>query len=520
MNKPDSVLFQEFQEKFNVKFANAAEKLQRFSIFTQNLIKIRALNSLNNGAQFGINAFSALSPEEFKQRLMSEKYMPQNYLRKATDEDIQNPGKWWDHRRVRRDATYPANFDFASSCGSCWAFADVAAVESHYAIYHNTTPPPELSEQEMVDCSYAGSCGGGFTFSALKYIKDTGLHSRNNYPYFGWDSEYFMCPSSFQYYVSGIFSLTQEECQNQIVGYHAMIIVGYGEENGKKYWIVKNSWGTWWGENGFARIERDINFCYMGCFAPSFDAPTTTTSTTTTTTTTTTPLPTTTTTPLNVFTPLNCSGAMDLVFVIDTSITMTPERLEAVKYQLITAIDENGINWDKNDNNTARIGFVLSTGSYNGETVSSFHYLDFKGCRQYSKHCQGTISTIADLKDAIYEIPFRNGDNDIARSMTVTYTGDTNGVDNGGYPFGEALFGGTYDRPNVPNAMIVISGYDTSNVTSATNHLTQAGVQLFSIGFQDLPISQIQAISGNSATAFSTDPDNLANIIKTICTGM
>uniref|UniRef100_A0A914Q3P2 VWFA domain-containing protein n=1 Tax=Panagrolaimus davidi TaxID=227884 RepID=A0A914Q3P2_9BILA len=249
------------------------------------------------------------------------------------------------------------------------------------------------------------------------------------------------------------------------------------------------------------------------------------------TTTTTAPNPTTTLKPLP-FTSLNCSGAIDLVFLIDASDTMTAQRFEIVKSQLLIAIDQNGIKWDNNDNNTARVGIVLSTGLAPGEPNTPYRYLDLKGCREYSSlgNCQPTIFNTQNLKQAIQDIPFYGGKNDMGLSMTIPLKGDYRGFANMYYVFGDPLFGASGDRANVPDAMIVISGVDTNNcqnpwncsgnVTRAANQYKLKGVQLFSIGFQYLPISDLQAMSGNPATAFSTTPENLGNIIKHICSGI
>uniref|UniRef100_A0AC34RAK3 Peptidase C1A papain C-terminal domain-containing protein n=1 Tax=Panagrolaimus sp. JU765 TaxID=591449 RepID=A0AC34RAK3_9BILA len=64
-----------------------------------------------------------------------------------------------------------------------------------------------------------------------------------------------MNPRELQYYRSGIFSVPN--CKGTMVGYHAMSIVGYTQD----YWIIKNSWSSRWGENGFIRFKRGINLC-------------------------------------------------------------------------------------------------------------------------------------------------------------------------------------------------------------------------------------------------------------------
>uniref|UniRef100_A0A914PAW9 VWFA domain-containing protein n=1 Tax=Panagrolaimus davidi TaxID=227884 RepID=A0A914PAW9_9BILA len=413
-----------------------------------------------------------------------------------------------------------------------------------------------LSEQELVDCeTNSNGCNGGWAHGALYYIYYNGIHSRTNYPYIGWGGTCqanttgekikiedtigfwpknetavkdfifnkgpvifdFIFPYSLQYYVSGIFSLTQNECMSQANGGHSVVIIGYGVENGKKYWIAKNSWGNYWGENGFFRFERDISFCDWNGreqhFAPLFEKRAMTTSTTTTTTTTTTPAPPpTTSTQPPPFTPLNCSSAMDLVFVIDASDTMTSDRFTVIKSQLLNAISQNKI---KLENDTARIGIVLSTGQGPGEQAIPFRYFDFKACQStYYQNCRQRIPATNFLRSAVRSMPYDGGINDIALNMKATLEGDND------VGFGERLFGGSDDRQNVQNAMIVITGADTSNVTQISNQLKASGVQVFSIGFYDTSVSHLEAISGNPSAAFSTYPENVANVIEQICTGI
>lgn len=69
-------------------------------------------------------------------------------------------------------------------CGSCWAFAAIASIESKYLIDQNSAL--NLSEQELIDCG-PGSCAGGWTDLALKYVKDNKVFNESNYPYVGID---------------------------------------------------------------------------------------------------------------------------------------------------------------------------------------------------------------------------------------------------------------------------------------------------------------------------------------------
>uniref|UniRef100_A0A914XV82 VWFA domain-containing protein n=1 Tax=Panagrolaimus superbus TaxID=310955 RepID=A0A914XV82_9BILA len=101
--------------------------------------------------------------------------------------------------------------------------------------------------------------------------------------------------------------------------------------------------------------------------------------------------------------------------------------------------------------------------------------------------------------------------------LDETMNGEEEGIPDSWYVFGSPFWGTTGDRPNVPNVVIVISGIDSSPVTAATQALLTKGINVFSIGFADLPMAQLQAISGSPSRSFSTTPENLASVIKNIC---
>jgi len=194
------------------------------------------------------------------------------------------------------------------SCGSCWAFATTAALESATLITLGTPGVDiNLAEQILVSCSGAGSCGGGYTSYASDYFQDTGLPLESCYPYTGtngncgnacsnWQSStykivdwwgvtksvdalknalYAYGPlvttmqvySDFDSYQSGVYSY--------VTGYkrggHAILLVGYDDPG--QYFICKNSWGTWWGESGYFRIAYSqlnsvVNF---GAYTIAYD---------------------------------------------------------------------------------------------------------------------------------------------------------------------------------------------------------------------------------------------------------
>ena len=179
-------------------------------------------------------------------------------------------------------------------CGGCWAFSSSEAVESAWAIKNNILY--NLSQQELIDCSILDhGCHGGSMDLAFLFIKNHGLCTNLSYPY---QAKKEKCQKnncepvvhiknhtdvtqnnenelknavsiqpvsvaiqankrSFQMYQSGIYN--DYDCGTKLD--HGVLAVGYGHDNdlNMSYWIIKNSWGTEWGDNGYIKIERNIN---------------------------------------------------------------------------------------------------------------------------------------------------------------------------------------------------------------------------------------------------------------------
>uniref|UniRef100_A0A5S6R2I5 Dipeptidyl peptidase 1 n=1 Tax=Trichuris muris TaxID=70415 RepID=A0A5S6R2I5_TRIMR len=207
----------------------------------------------------------------------------------------------WDWRNVS-GVNYVSEVRDQGYCGSCYIFASVAILESRYRILTRNEQKPILSPQDVLNCSpYAQGCNGGFPFLiAGKHAEDFGFvdekepckrYYATNYQYvggyYGASNEdliklavYHNGPvavgiqvyADFYHYKSGIYrhltnlvNFTAEPYGwNPFVEVnHAVTVVGYGvqKETGTKYWIVKNSWGRHWGENGYVKILRGTNEC-------------------------------------------------------------------------------------------------------------------------------------------------------------------------------------------------------------------------------------------------------------------
>ncbi|KAE8573119.1 procathepsin L [Halyomorpha halys] len=183
-------------------------------------------------------------------------------------------------------------------CGSCWAFSSTGSIEGQHFL--KTGKLVSLSEQNLMDCSTAEgneSCHGGRSDYAFKYVmKNKGIDTEATYPYTAQDST--TCkfrkadigatitgykkiqkdsesalqsavanvgPVSvaidasdeyFHFYDSGVYY--REDCSTRLLD-HAVLVVGYGTENGKDYWLVKNSWGKNWGIDGYVKMSRNKN---------------------------------------------------------------------------------------------------------------------------------------------------------------------------------------------------------------------------------------------------------------------
>ncbi|KAF6093187.1 cathepsin O [Phyllostomus discolor] len=270
--------------------------------FRESLNRHQYLNSLfpseNSSAVYGINQFSYLFPEEFKAIYLRSKPFAFPKYEAEVPEPIPMDG----------NISLPLRFDWRDkhvvtlvrnqqACGGCWAFSVVGAVESAYAI--KGKPLEDLSVQQVIDCSYSNyGCNGGSTLSALNWLNKTQvkLVRDSEYPfkaqnglchYFsdshsgfsikGYsvhdfsDQEDKMAKAlltfgplvgivdavSWQDYLGGII---QHHCSSGEAN-HAVIITGFDKTGSTPYWIVRNSWGSSWGVDGYAHVKMGGNIC-------------------------------------------------------------------------------------------------------------------------------------------------------------------------------------------------------------------------------------------------------------------
>ncbi|XP_032595615.1 putative cysteine proteinase CG12163 isoform X2 [Drosophila grimshawi] len=304
-------LFHKFQLKYKRQYANTAEHQMRLRIFRQNLRTIEELNANERGsAKYGITQFADMTSTEYKLHAglwQRSEDKPTGGAAAVVPPYAGEMPKEFDWRQ-KKAVTHVKN---QGQCGSCWAFSVTGNIEGLYAI--KTGELEEFSEQELLDCDSTDSaCNGGLMDNAYKAIKDIGgLEYESEYPY---AAKKMQChfnrtmshvqlsgfvdlpkgnetamqewllsngpisiglnANAMQFYRGGVSHPWAPLCSKKNLD-HGVLIVGYGVSDYPNfhktlpYWIVKNSWGPRWGEQGYYRIYRGDNTCGVSEMATS-----------------------------------------------------------------------------------------------------------------------------------------------------------------------------------------------------------------------------------------------------------
>jgi len=295
---PRWVDFLDFIKCFNKEY-NVNDIESRFNNFLKNLDFIE-----HNEYSFklGLNSYADLSQEEFQHFVKSGGYGNKNQMidikRNLLRVDRTSSCSAFKSKMLA--SSLPSSIDWREKnavtavkdqghCGSCWSFSATGSMEGAWAI--KTGNLLSFSEQQLIDCStlYGNSgCSGGLMENGFDYAIDKGMCNESELPYKAVDGLCSECnkvahfsgcvdvtssnqlhlqealsygPVSvaieadtlvFQFYKSGV--INDVKCGTNLD--HGVLVVGYGTEDGNDYWIVKNSWGPGWGDNGYVKIGR------------------------------------------------------------------------------------------------------------------------------------------------------------------------------------------------------------------------------------------------------------------------
>jgi len=275
-----------YKATFAKTYDNDAEEGRRYQMFQLNMKKAAEYNSLDDLATYGMTSVSDRFPEEIRTRLAIPKDI--EYGPEPTAEQVSALPASFD----ARTKGWIASIRDQGQCGSCWAFSAAATLSAYHAKKHGSSPLV-LSEQQFVDCSPEDDgCDGGWPLNTFSYAKK-GVMLNSAYPYTARDGKCKFDSSKvkvkaassgytsksvnamkqavydygqisvavnadkMQSYHGGIITATS--CSTSID--HAINVVGWGTSGSTPYWIVRNSWGSSWGESGYCRFVSGKNAC-------------------------------------------------------------------------------------------------------------------------------------------------------------------------------------------------------------------------------------------------------------------
>jgi len=266
-------------------YRSLLEHEDRRRAYEDNVAYIMSKNLENNGLTLGVNQFSAMTHDEFRNTVLMQPLDHENHVREnVVDTSIDSPKASIDWRTS--GAVTPVKNQ--GQCGSCWAFSTTGAIEGCVQIA--TGKLISVSEQELVSCSKTShGCHGGWPTRAMEWVKSNGgIDTERDYPYThqddycnrqkqgnkvvvtndhinvrgNSDSAFVGALNkgpvavlidaedrNFQSYRGGIMT---QSCGNNLD--HAVLAVGYDSQS----YTIKNSWGNWWGEKGYIRFARRV----------------------------------------------------------------------------------------------------------------------------------------------------------------------------------------------------------------------------------------------------------------------
>merc|ERR1719367_214655 len=289
----------DFQQRYDKNYDLMDEAESRREIWESNLKFIESHNSAAANGEFthtvGMNEYGDWTTEEFV-----------TFFNGYSNTSISSQQRDFDRLdTVHDDDNVPAKVDWVNEgyvtevknqkqCGSCWAFSTTGSLEGQH--FKKNKKLVSLSEQNLVDCDHVDhGCMGGLMENAYGYIKENkGIDTESSYPYTAKTGKkclfkaedvgatlqsYKTLPrgdemalrkavatigpvsvaidaghQSFHFYKEGVYY--EPKCSPVHLD-HGVLAVGYGTDEDKDYWLVKNSWGTTWGMDGYIKMSRN-----------------------------------------------------------------------------------------------------------------------------------------------------------------------------------------------------------------------------------------------------------------------
>jgi cathepsin F len=286
-NSTLSEMFDNFKINFNKSYNNTDEESARYYNFRAFLKTVDERNNNDPGAIHGITKFADLSDEEFRTHFLGYVPTPTNIQRIAL------PAYTGSETVVNWANIYTTAVKDQGYCGSCWAFSATEQIESDSIRLGLLSTNDTLSPEQIVQCdTIDDGCDGGNTATAFEYVMSAGgIETEANYPYTSYYDKTGTCTSNATDNVVTVSSYTKIADEDSMISYvlstgplsicldasswssyvsgvittcgkdvdHCVQAVGINLDEG--YWIVRNSWGTEWGDAGYIYLASGENMC-------------------------------------------------------------------------------------------------------------------------------------------------------------------------------------------------------------------------------------------------------------------
>eukprot|EP00727_Mastigamoeba_balamuthi_P004203 m51a1_g13780 hypothetical protein (310) ;mRNA; f:301432-302464 len=271
-----------FKTEFGKDYQSPQEEEYRFEVFVENLRVAEKLQAGDSGARYGVTKFSDLTPEEFARTHMN----------------LDAPAKLQDDQDVDWVARgLVTSVKDQGGCGSCWAFSIAGAAEGCYASKYGRLSP-DLSPQQLLDCCHeegSNACNGGWPHACLPWAMQNDYATEKGYPYISAEGTchqpdvssvglkagtctFYRVPKTeadvrgalqhaavsvcidgyvLMGYQGGIIS--GQGCSGTEMNHGVLLVASIRNSTTTPYYLLKNSWGSNWGERGYFRIAQDVN---------------------------------------------------------------------------------------------------------------------------------------------------------------------------------------------------------------------------------------------------------------------